>query len=176
MSGLIVRSWADLEVLQLALRSGIPCLILDAVHRSAFQEKTSFMANPDFGARLAGAHLVIAPKNHCYAAGWIGSASSLCAGGSSSARGSMAFHAPKSICWETVRTSGGLTVGCFPHLKLFRNPGWAQASRGLNDKRERELRYGALGWPEVTWTPLSMTPAREPLRPRFLSHSQLRRD
>src|SRR5450759_2908852 len=101
MSGLIVRSWADQEVLQLTLRRGIPCLILDAVHVSALQKKISFMANPDFGVRLADAHLVIAPKTHCYAAGWTGSASSLCAGGFSRARGSMVFHAPKSICWET---------------------------------------------------------------------------
>jgi hypothetical protein len=79
MSGLIVRSWADQEVLQLTLRRGIPCLILDAVHVSALQKKISFMANPDFGVRLADAHLVIAPKTHCYAAGWTGPASSFCA-------------------------------------------------------------------------------------------------
>lgn len=118
MSGLIVRSWADQEDLQAALRRGIPSLILEAVNSSAFQQKISFMANPDFGARLADAHLVIAPKTHCYGAGWFGPASIMCAGGFSRARGSEVFHATKIICWETARASRGLTVGCFPHLRF----------------------------------------------------------
>ena len=38
------------------------------------------MANQRFGARVADAHLVIAPKNHCYVTGWIGAPSSLWVG------------------------------------------------------------------------------------------------
>jgi len=145
MSDLIVRSWADQQVLQLALRRGIPRLILDAVHSSAFQEKISFMANPDFGARLADAHLVIAPKNHCYAAGWIGSASSSWAGWFSSARDFVISHATKIIDWETARASRGLTVGYFPQLRFFRNPDGARAGRGLNLEREKKPRNRMLG-------------------------------
>jgi hypothetical protein len=43
----------------------------------------------------------------------------LCAGGFSSARGSEVFHETKIICWETVRASRGLTVGCFPPSEAF---------------------------------------------------------
>jgi len=89
MSGLIVRSWADQEVLQFALRSGIPCLILDAVHGSALQKKISFMANPNFGARLADVWMAIDHKN---AAGRIGPASSFCANWLCALRDSSNLH------------------------------------------------------------------------------------
>jgi hypothetical protein len=140
MSGLIVRSWADQEDLQAALRRGIPSLILEAVNSSAFQQKISFMANPDFGARLADAHLVIAPKTHCYGAGWFGPASIMCAGGFSRARGSEVFHATKIICWETACASRGLTVGCFPPFEVC--PGTPTGYAWVVDF---EIRFGLRG-------------------------------
>ena len=44
-SELIVRSWVDQEVLQLALRSGIPSLILFAVYESVLHKGIGFMSN-----------------------------------------------------------------------------------------------------------------------------------
>jgi hypothetical protein len=68
---------ASQEVLQLALESGIPSLIMSAVHGDVSRQEISFMANLHFGAGFVHAPIAIDHKN---AAGRIGSASSLYAG------------------------------------------------------------------------------------------------
>jgi hypothetical protein len=62
------------EVLELALRSGITCLIPFAVYGNVPHQKISFMANRHSETRLADANVAIDHEN---AAGWTRPASSL---------------------------------------------------------------------------------------------------
>jgi hypothetical protein len=68
---------ADHEVLQLALKSGIPCRMLSSVYGNVLRQNMSSMADQHSEARRTDGNVTI---DHEHAMGRIGSASNLCAG------------------------------------------------------------------------------------------------
>ena|ERR1017187_3614440 len=108
-----MQSWADQEVLQLALRSGVSRLILLAAYESVLCQASSFMSNQHLGARLVDPD---AASKHKNAARRFGSVSSRYRGRISSLRGFGSVHRTTIISGKSMRGRKVFTVGYLPHV------------------------------------------------------------